>query len=47
MNKLGAGATLLLASTSVLAKDIQLLNGSYAPTPALARQCNKALWAHG
>ena len=35
MNKWSVGITLLLASTSVLAKDIQLLNVSYDPTNPL------------
>lgn len=42
MNKWGVGLTLLLASTSVLAKDIQLLNVSYDPTRELYDQYNKA-----
>ena len=46
MNKWGAGLTLLLASTSVLAKDIQLLNVSYDPTRELYEQYNKAFAAH-
>lgn len=39
MNKWGVGLTLLLASASVLAKDIQLLNVSYDPTRELYEQC--------
>ena len=35
MNQWSVGLTLLLASTSVLAKDIQLLNVSYDPTREL------------
>lgn len=46
MNKWGVGLTLLLASTSVLAKDIQLLNVSYDPTRELYDQYNKAFAAH-
>ena len=46
MNKWGVGLTLLLASTSVLAKDIQLLNVSYDPTRELYEQYNKAFAAH-
>lgn len=46
MNKWGVGLTLLLASTSVLAKDIQLLNVSYDPTRELYEQYNKAFSAH-
>ena len=38
MNKWGVGLTLLLASTSVLAKDIQLLNVTYDPTRELYEQ---------
>ncbi len=38
--------TLLLASTSILAKDIQLLNVSYDPTRELYEQYNKAFSAH-
>ena len=46
MNKWSVGFTLLLASTSVLAKDIQLLNVSYDPTRELYEQYNKAFSAH-
>ena len=46
MNKWGVGLTLLLASASVLAKDIQLLNVSYDPTRELYEQYNKAFSAH-
>ena len=46
MNKWSIGFTLLLASTSVLAKDIQLLNVSYDPTRELYEQYNKAFSAH-
>jgi len=46
MNKWSVGITLLLASTSVLAKDIQLLNVSYDPTRELYEQYNKAFSAH-
>lgn len=46
MNKWSIGVTLLLASTSVLAKDIQLLNVSYDPTRELYEQYNKAFSAH-
>lgn len=46
MNKWGVGLTLLLASTSVLAKDIQLLNVSYDPTRELYDQYNKVFAAH-
>ncbi|CAO95145.1 sulfate ABC transporter substrate-binding protein [Erwinia tasmaniensis] len=46
MNKWSVGVTLLLASTSVLAKDIQLLNVSYDPTRELYEQYNKAFSAH-
>ena len=46
MNKWGVGLTLLLATTSVLAKDIQLLNVSYDPTRELYEQYNKAFSAH-
>lgn len=46
MNKWGVGLTLLLASASVLAKDIQLLNVSYDPTRELYEQYNKAFAAH-
>jgi sulfate transport system substrate-binding protein len=43
MNKWGVGLTLLLASASVLAKDIQLLNVSYDPTRELYEQYNKGI----
>ncbi|QUG77658.1 sulfate ABC transporter substrate-binding protein [Erwinia sp. E602] len=46
MNKWSVGFTLLLASTSVLAKDVQLLNVSYDPTRELYEQYNKAFSAH-
>lgn len=46
MNKWSVGLTLLLASTSVLAKDVQLLNVSYDPTRELYEQYNKAFSAH-
>lgn len=46
MNKWGVGLTLLLASGSVLAKDIQLLNVSYDPTRELYDEYNKAFKAH-
>lgn len=46
MKKWGVGFTLLLASTSLLAKDIQLLNVSYDPTRELYEQYNKAFSAH-
>ncbi len=46
MKKWGVGFTLLLASTSILAKDIQLLNVSYDPTRELYEQYNKAFSAH-
>ena len=46
MNKWSVGFTLLLASTGVLAKDIQLLNVSYDPTRELYEQYNKAFSAH-
>ncbi|QGU89445.1 sulfate ABC transporter substrate-binding protein [Erwinia sorbitola] len=46
MKKWSVGITLLLASTSVLAKDIQLLNVSYDPTRELYEQYNKAFSAH-
>lgn len=46
MKKWSVGLTLLLASTSVLAKDIQLLNVSYDPTRELYEQYNKAFAAH-
>ncbi|WP_130832657.1 sulfate ABC transporter substrate-binding protein [[Erwinia] mediterraneensis] len=46
MNKWSIGFTLLLASTSVLAKDVQLLNVSYDPTRELYEQYNKAFSVH-
>lgn len=46
MKKWSVGITLLLVSTSVLAKDIQLLNVSYDPTRELYEQYNKAFSAH-
>lgn len=46
MNKWSVGITLLLASTSMLAKDIQLLNVSYDPTREIYEQYNKAFSAH-
>ena len=46
MNKWGVGLTFLLAATSVMAKDIQLLNVSYDPTRELYEQYNKAFSAH-
>jgi len=46
MKKWSVGITLLLASTGVLAKDIQLLNVSYDPTRELYEQYNKAFSAH-
>lgn len=46
MKKWSVGIALLLASTSVLAKDIQLLNVSYDPTRELYEQYNKAFSAH-
>lgn len=42
MNKWSIGLTFLLASTSVLAKEIQLLNVSYDPTRELYEQYNQA-----
>lgn len=42
----GVGLTFLLAATSVMAKDIQLLNVSYDPTRELYEQYNKAFSAH-
>ena len=47
MNKWGVGLTFLLAATSVMAKDIQLLNVSYDPTRELYEQYNKAFSATG
>jgi sulfate transport system substrate-binding protein len=46
MKKWHLGLTLLLVSTSILAKDIQLLNVSYDPTRELYEQYNKAFSAH-
>ena len=46
MNKWGVGLTLLLASSGVLAKDIQLLNVSYDPTRELYDEYNKAFSTH-
>lgn len=46
MNKWSVCLTLLLAPSSVLAKDIQLLNVSYDPTRELYAQYNKAFSAH-
>ncbi|ALB64556.1 sulfate transporter subunit [Cronobacter condimenti 1330] len=46
MKKWGVGITLLLASASVLAKDVQLLNVSYDPTREFYEQYNKAFSAH-
>lgn len=46
MNKWSIGLTLLLASGSVLAKDIQLLNVSYDPTRELYDEYNKAFSAY-
>lgn len=46
MNKWGVGLTFLLAATSVMAKDIQLLNVSYDPTRELYEQYNKVFSAH-
>ncbi|WP_075183379.1 sulfate ABC transporter substrate-binding protein [Pantoea sp. 1.19] len=46
MKKWHVGLTLLLASGSVLAKDVQLLNVSYDPTRELYEQYNKAFAAH-
>ncbi len=46
MKKWGVGLTFLLAATSVMAKDIQLLNVSYDPTRELYEQYNKAFSAH-
>jgi sulfate transport system substrate-binding protein len=45
MKKWLPGAVLLLASASVMAKDIQLLNVSYDPTRELYEQYNKAFSA--
>ena len=42
----GVGLTVLLAATNVMAKDIQLLNGSYDPTRELDEQYTKAFSAH-
>lgn len=46
MKKWGVGLTFLLVATSVMAKDIQLLNVSYDPTRELYEQYNKAFSAH-
>lgn len=46
MTKLATGLVLLLMSTSVFAKDIQLLNVSYDPTRELYEQYNQAFSAH-
>ncbi|URQ60687.1 sulfate ABC transporter substrate-binding protein [Pantoea alhagi] len=46
MNKWSVGLAVLLASTSVLAKNIELLNVSYDPTRELYEQYNKAFSAH-
>ncbi len=46
MKKWTVGLAVLLASTGVLAKDIQLLNVSYDPTRELYEQYNKAFSAH-
>lgn len=46
MKKWGVGFTLLLASTSVLEKDIQLINVSYDPTRKLYEHYNKVFSAH-
>ena len=46
MNKWSVGLAILLASTSVLAKNIELLNVSYDPTRELYEQYNKAFSAH-
>ena len=46
MNKWGVGLTFLLAATSVMAKDIQLLNVSYDPTvqQGIQRPLETANW---
>lgn len=46
MNKWSVGLAILLASTSVMAKKIELLNVSYDPTRELYEQYNKAFSAH-
>lgn len=46
MNKWRVGFILLLVSTSVFAKDIQLLNVSYDPTREFYEQYNKVFSAH-
>ncbi|UQY44001.1 sulfate ABC transporter substrate-binding protein [Mixta hanseatica] len=46
MNKWSVGLAVLLASTNVLAKNIELLNVSYDPTRELYEQYNKAFSAH-
>ncbi|ARJ42012.1 sulfate transporter subunit [Pantoea alhagi] len=46
MNKWSVGLAVLLASASVLAKNIELLNVSYDPTRELYEQYNKAFSAH-
>ena len=46
MNKWSVGLAVLLASTSVMAKNIELLNVSYDPTRELYEQYNKAFSAH-
>lgn len=46
MNRWSIGLAVLLASTSVLAKNIELLNVSYDPTRELYEQYNKAFSAH-
>ena len=46
MKKWSVGLAVLLASTSVLAKNIELLNVSYDPTRELYEQYNKAFSAH-
>lgn len=43
MKKWGVGLTFLLAATSVMAKDIQLLNVSYDPTRELYEQYNQGI----
>lgn len=43
---MGRRVNILLAATSVMAKDIQLLNVSYDPTRELYEQYNKAFSAH-
>ncbi|YCI29436.1 sulfate ABC transporter substrate-binding protein [Erwinia sp. PK3-005] len=46
MNKWSVGLAVLLTSTNVLAKNIELLNVSYDPTRELYEQYNKAFSAH-